>query len=276
MAKTINDLKPEEKDEILSFLGMDDFDNFKDTFSKKFFTYDTAIRDEGIRKEATAKRMKEISGKLHKVAKFLKPELTLDEFNSKPLEDNIPELENILTTKLTEYETRMKSGNDKRLNDLEHQLQEKDKSIVAYKELAEKEAAEREKVTNEYQTGMRTFKINHQYEQLKGKLPWIDEPTDVQRIGFDTKVAQSYKFELDEKDQLQIFTSDGKPIPSKTKAGQMADPLEVLEHELDVNKLKKNNNAKPNNITKFVTTTTEGTGRQIPADALRRMNEVKR
>ncbi len=271
MAKTIKDLKPEEKDEILSFIGVDDFDNFKDTFQSKFFTKESAISNEEIQTAITGKRFKEVSAKLHKVAKFLNPDISLNEFNKKTIEENIPEIESLLATRFDEFEQKSKSGNDKRVNDLEKTLQEKEKSLNAYKELAEKEASEKAQIKNEYESGMKSYKIKHQYDQLKSKLSWIDEPTDVQRIGFDTKISSSYQFDLDEKENLQIFTADGKPIPSKSRAGQMADPFEVLDMELDVNKLKKNNNAKQIVINNFKP---ENKGRELLPSYQKRLREI--
>lgn len=255
MAKKIDDLTIEEAKDLLKYVGIEDAENFKEQFPTKFLTVDSAITNETVIQKVTGKRLGEIAGKLHKVAKFLNPEISLDKFNEKKIEENIPEIENLLQTKFNELQESAKSGNDKKLNDALAQLAEKDKSISSYKELAEKEAAERERVTNEFQTGMKTYKINHQFEQYKSKLNWIDEPTDVQRIGFDTKIGSSYRFDLDEKENLIVLDKEGKPIPSKSHAGKMADPLEILDAELEANKLKKLNNADNKNNRIFTSAT---------------------
>lgn len=278
MAKKLTDLKPEEKDEILNYLGFEDFENFKDQFPQKFLTVDSAITNETVIQKVTGKRLGEIAGKLHKVAKFLNPEMSLDKFNEKKIEENIPEIENLLQTKFNELQESAKSGNDKKLNDALAQLAEKDKSISSYKELAEKEAAERERVTNEFQTGMKTYKINHQFEQYKSKLNWIDDPTDVQRIGFDTKIGSSYRFDLDEKENLIVLDKDGKPIPSKLHAGKMADAYEILDAELEANKLKKLNNADNKNNRIFTSAKQEQTtnGREFNPDYLKRVQQLQK
>lgn len=278
MAKKLADLKPEEKDDILNYLGFEDFENFKDQFPQKFLTVDSAVTNETVIQKVTGKRLGEIAGKLHKVAKFLNPEISLDKFNEKKIEENIPEIEALLQTKFTELQEHAKSGNDKKLNDALTQLAEKDKSINSYKELAEKEAAERERVTNEFQTGMKSYKINHQFEQFKSKLAWIDDPTDVQRIGFDTKIGSSYKFDLDEKENLIVLDKEGKPIPSKVNGGKMADPLEILDAELEANKLKKLNNANNKNSGIFTTAKPElpSNGREFNPDYLKRVQQLQK
>lgn len=272
MAK-IKDLKLEEAQELLSFLGIEESENFKETFGQKFFTKETALASDEIKKAVTGKRMQEIESSLLKLGKIVDPELTRSKLSERQIEENIDELMGKFTDRFTQLESKASEGNDKRVNDLERMLQDKDKSLLSYKESWEKEAAERGKEKEEFQNGMKSYKINHQFEQYKNKLSWIDEPTDVQRIGFDTKIANSYKFDLDEKDNLIILTADGKPIPSKVKGGAMADPLEILDFELDQNKLKKNNNAKQNNSI-FVPPARQeqGSGKKLPAEYLKRIS----
>ena len=278
MAKKLTDLKPEEKDEILSYLGFEDFENFKDQFPQKFLTVDSAVTNETVIQKVTGKRLGEIAGKLHKVAKFLNPEISLDKFNEKRIEDNIPEIETLLQTKFNELQESAKSGNDKKLNDALKQLEEKDKSLLSYKELAENNAKKLEENTTNFQANIKKFKVDTQFEQYKSKLNWIDEPTDVQRIGFDTKIGSSYRFDLDEKENLIVLDKEGKPIPSKSHAGKMADPLEILDAELEANKLKKLNNANNKNSSIFTTQTQQQTsnGREFNSDYLKRVQQVQK
>lgn len=276
MAKELKDLKLEEAQDILKYLDLSDYENYKDAFGQKYLTVESAVSDERVIQKVTGKRMNEIAGKLHKVAKILNPEMSLNKFNEKVLEENIPEIESLLTSKLTELENKSKDGNDKKLNDVLRELEETKKSNLAYKDLSEKTAQEKEIAISEFQTGIKTYKINHQFEQYKNKLNWIDEPTDVQRIGFDHKINTSYKFDLDEKDNLIILDKEGKPIKSKSKAGSMADPLEILDLELDVNKLKKNNNARPINNPIFTRQNNTDNGRQLSSDAQKRMGKYQK
>lgn len=273
MAKKITDLKLEEAQELLTFLGIEDADTFKETFGQKFFTKETALASDEIKRAIVGKRMTEIEGSLLKLGKIVDPELTRSKLGEKQIEENIEGFMELFSNKFTELETKATTGNDKKVNDLERMLQDKDKSLMSYKESWEKEAAERGKEKEDYQNGMKSYKINHQFEQYKNKLSWIDEPTDVQRIGFDTKISSSYKFDLDEKDNLVILTADGKPIPSKVKGGAMADPLEILDFELDQNKLKKNNNAKVNSSIFVQPTDQPQNGRKLPAEYLKRVGK---
>jgi superfamily II DNA helicase RecQ len=183
-----------------------------------------------------------------------------------------------LQTKITELQEQGKAGNDKKLNDALKLIEEKDKSIGSYKELAETNASKLEAATNEFQTGMKTYKINHQFEQYKNKLNWIDEPTGVQRIGFDTVVESKYRFDLDEKENLIVLDKEGKPIPSKLNGGKMADPLEILDAELEANKLKKLNNANNKNNGIFTPQNREksDSGREFTSDYQRRLSELKK
>lgn len=270
MAKSIKDLKLEEAQELLSYIGIEDAEKFKDEFNARFFTKEAALTNDEIRKTIVGKRMTEIEGAVLKLGKLVMPDITRSKLSEKAIEENIEELAGAFGSKFTELQELAKAGNDKRVNDLEKQLEDREKSAKAYKELADKIAGEYEGYKTETANSIKSYKINHQYEQLKSQLPWVDDVTDVQRIGFDTFVKSNYQLDLDEKDNLIVKDKDGKPVQSKQKAA-MADPMEILDSILDSNKLKKNNNGKQiiRNFTE--NRQTEGNGRKLPSTYLDRV-----
>lgn len=269
MAKSIKELKLEEAQELLSFIGIEDAEKFKDEFNSKFFTKETAVANEDIARAITGKRMKTVESSFLELAKLVDPTVTKAKLGEKPIEENIAEFVPLFSGRFGELETRAKEGNDKRVNDLEKQLQDREKSLTAYKELADKTASEFEGYKAETANSIKSYKIKHQYEALKSQLPWVDDVTDVQRIGFDTFVQSNYQLDLDEKDNLIVKDKDGKPVQSKQKAA-MADPMEILDTILDANKLKKNNNVKQNNRI-FTQREEPKSGRQLSKDYLSRL-----
>lgn len=269
--KAIKDLKLEEALDLLNYVGIDDAETFKDTFGTKFFTKETALENDEIKKAIVGKRMTDITSSLLRLGKVVNPELSMRELTKKHVEENIEDITEMFTNRISELDTKAKSGNDKKVTDLEKQLDEISKSVSVYKEVNEKLTAEYDTLKSGSANEMKSYKINHQYEQLKNQLSWIDEPTQVQRSGFDAIVSSNYKFDLDEKDNLRILDKEGKPIISKNKAA-VADPLEILDVLLDQNKLKKNNNAKSNNFVNFGQQSAQPeTGRKLSKDYLKRV-----
>lgn len=272
MAKTIKELTPEQKDEILSYIDLEDFENFSDQFNKKYFTKQTAITDEEIVSAVTGKRIKSIESRFLELAKEIDPSMTKSKLGETHLEEAIENFIPVVKSKWSELETKAKSGNDKKVNDLLEEIKQKDQSILSYKELAEKEANEKEEILTKSTSEMKNFKLSHAYNELKNKLSWIDNATDVDRLGFDTLIKTKYKIDLNDKDEIQILTSEGKPIPSKVKGGQMADPFEILDMELEVNKKKKLNNAKDSKVI-LPLNREKATGRELPKQYLNRVQK---
>lgn len=270
MAKKLADLKPEEKDEILNFLGFEDFDNFKEAFPSKFLTKEAALEDEDIVNKVTARRIGEISSKVLPVFKLVDPDISLNKLKEGRLEDHFKTLEEKARTTFEELKSKASAGNDKKLSDLEKQLEDKDKSILSYKELNERITGEFESYKNETGNSIKSYKINHQLEQAKSKLAWVDDMTDVQRTGYNALLGSKYQFDIDEKDNVVVVGKDGKRIQSKNKA-DFASLDEILALEADENKLIKKNNAKSGNNTIFVKPT-KREGRDLPANYLNRMN----
>lgn len=273
MAKKLTELTPEEKDGILSYIGIEDFENFKDEFPKKFLTVDTAINNDKVISAVTGKRVKTIESALLDVFKLVDPTVSKSKLGEKPLETNIEELTGMLNTKFTELETKSKHGNDKRVDDLLKEKEDIQKSYIAEKEVNQRLTSEFDTFKSDSANNIKTYKVNHQITELKVKLPFIDDVTELQRVGFETILNSKYKFDLDENDKLRVLGVDGKPIQSKARAA-IAEPYEILEYELEVNKLKKNNNIKQNNsIFTPKNVTPQNNGRQLSIDAQKRMSQ---
>jgi hypothetical protein len=266
--KKLTDLKPEEKDEILSFLGFEDFDNFKDTFPTKFLTKEAALEDNEIVSRVTARRVSEIASKALPVFKLVDPEFSLNKLKEGRFEDHLLTLEEKAKATLSELKDKASAGNDKKLADLEKALEDKDKSILSYKELNERVSNEFESYKSETGNSIKSFKINHQLEQAKNKIQWVDDMTDVQRTGYNALLSSKYQFDIDEKDNIVVVGKDGKRIQSKNKA-DFATIEEILELEAEQNKLIKKNNAKSGNNPIFVQRSKND--KQLPANYLNRV-----
>lgn len=234
------------KDEILNYLDatdVDSLDKFKEKFNSKFIPLNEAHKYPDVASKVIGKRMGEITSKLVDFGKTFGIEETFDSLKEKKVEEAIDYFKETLSGKMGELKEASKSGNDKKVNDLTKQLEDMQKSISSYKEANEKLRSEYDGFKSQSENNIRSYKINHQIENLKNKISWVDDLTDVQRVGYDAALKTNYHFDLDEKDNLVVKDKEGKLIQKKDKAGAFAEPFEILEQLAEANKLKKMNNA---------------------------------
>ncbi len=270
MAKTIKDLNLEEAQALLAYVGIEDADKFKDEFGQKFFTKESAISNDEIISAVTGKRIKTLESKFLEIVKEFDPTITKSKLGEKHLEEAMDDYIPVFKTKLSELESKAKSGNDKKVSDLEKQYDDLNKSYQAQKEVTDRIESEYNKYKEESTNNIKSYKINHQLSELKNRIPWIDGMTEIQKAGYDTVLSSNYKFDLDEQDRLRILDKTGKPVQSKAKAA-IADPLEILDLIAEENQLKKKNNAQNGKQFFQIDTTKESSGRKLPADYLKRV-----
>lgn len=175
--------------------------------------------------------------------------LTESEIEGKKVEDILDYTKNKYQTELDALREAGKSGKDKQVADLMKQLEEKDKSMNDYKTKLEQTAQEYENFKKQSDDTIREAQIRFHLKDFKGKIPFIDGITEVQRTGFDALISNKYQFDL-ENDQLVVKTKDGHRIDSKRgAAGKFADPLEIFEIEAAQNGLLKKNSTEKKVIT---------------------------
>ncbi len=242
---------------VLSFLNVEkieseeDFDNFKQTFNSKFVSKETAHTDEDIKNRVVGKRMGEITSKLVEFGKALGQDVSFDKLRDKKVEDVITEFGSVVTTQLEQLQSKAKEGNDKKLNDLQKELEDKVKSLTSYKEALEQTQGLLAEKESNFQSELKNYKVQTKLKDIRASIPFVDGITDVQRAGFETIINSSYKFDLDEKDNVIVTDKDGNLVPVKDKAGVFADPTTIFTTVADANGLLKKNNLE--NVKKPVT-----------------------
>jgi len=233
--------------EIIDYLGIDDLDKFKETIASKFLLKDTAHENEDVRKKVTGDRMQKITSKFLPIAKMIDPDTSHRKISEKNFEDYLDEFAGAFSTKLTSLEEAGRSGNDKKVNELEAMLLDTKKSVTAYKEVADKVTGEFETYKSDASNQFKDYKINHQLGIIKSKIAFVDDITEIQRIGYDTALKNNFKFDLDDKENLIVMDKEGKPVQREDKAA-IADPLYILGILAEKNNLMKKNNANQNNL----------------------------
>jgi hypothetical protein len=216
-----------------------DVNDFKSFVDSKFIAKDAAINDETIVSAVTGKRLGSATTKFAQAFG-----LKASELNGKKLEDLFAEVSGSYNSTIEELKKKATEGNDKKLNDLQKALEEKDKSITDYKTLAEQTASELDKTKNEAFGQLKAYKLNDKVSKIKSQISFVDgfEKDAVRKTGFDTLVSSKYVVDLGENDEVIVKDTKGHFIPSKLKAGSHADLAEVLSLEAEANGLLKKNN----------------------------------
>ena len=144
------------------------------------------------------------------------------------------------------------------------EMAEKDKSIGSYKTALQEKQEHIDKITGEFNGNLKSYKVNHKLGEVKSKIPFIEDygRKEVLQSGFEQILSKKYKFNTNEKDELEVTAADGTPIKHPKKAGEFMKPDEVIMMEAEAQGLIKKNNAGTERKT-FVIKTSDGTGSEV-------------
>lgn len=237
--------------DIGEILGLKDIDETKSTaeeikaaLDEKFVSREYAPKDEKIQKAIFGKRIGEVRTKIKQLGEFDAKEL--DDVELVPMIEKLDEKYKAQINALKESGT---AGKDKRVADLEKLLEDKEKSLKAYKEGLDEKEAKINEITTSYTENLKSYKTNHKLDEIKSKLPFVEDYSkkEVLRTGFESIVKTKFKFNLNEKDELEVFTADGNPIKHPKKTGEFLKPDELLFQVAEEQGLIKKNNAPDKN-----------------------------
>lgn len=224
--------------EIKEFLGIDDsietIDQFKEKFNSSFLSREKAHLDDEVKGKAVGDVIRRLGSKV--AQEFGDFGIKTTDFEKNPFED-------VIKIAAANVKAKLQDGDhakpEKKYLDLEAQFN-------TVKQERDQFRTQLETVGNDFETykqtkdgEVKTWKIGTMFEKVKEKVAFKDM-TDIERLGFETKVQNSLMLDLDG-DSLIVKTKDGKFIPSKLKAGGFADPVEALTLIAEeANVLKKN------------------------------------
>jgi archaellum component FlaC len=238
--------------EINQFLGWnpaegeDGLDKFQEFFSSKFIAKDKAITDPDIISKMEGRRIGSINTTFNRLFGE-RLGLNADQLKESKLEDVLTTLKDKWDGEVSEIKSKSKDGTDKRLSDMQKQLEDKDKSISSYKSTLEKLETDFNQFKDNSTSEMNDYMVNHQLSEQLSKLNFKDGISEIEKAGFKTIIGGSLKFQLDENRKLVVRDANGDPIASKKSAAEHATPVEALVQLADQNSLLRKNNASNQN-----------------------------
>jgi hypothetical protein len=266
-------------DKIFEYLGYtptegeEGTEKFQEFFNSKFVARDKATQDPELIKKFEGSRI----GSINTAAKRLFGDelgLTSEDFANNKLEDVLAQVKEKYSKQIGDLHSKAKDGNDKKVNDLLAQLEDKDKSLKAYQDNLKTLEGEFNSFKESKQSEITNYMVGHQLNEIYSKVPFKDGMTEIEKSGFKAIVGQTAKFGLSEENQLIVRDSEGNPVKSKKSASEFASPLEVLTSLAEENGLMKKNNAAPAKA-QTVKTEPNGDGRTLSPAYLRMKAKVQ-
>lgn len=270
-------IKTEITDKLLSFFSLENdeqAEQFLNQFNEKFIEVDKAHTLQAVKDRAIGERMRQLTSGVLDVVKIFDPSVSFRSLEKESLEENLKLAKTKAEGYKSDLDVKLKDGSDKRVNDLMKEIEDKNKTIESYKSASETVSAEYEAFKNSSQEEIKNYKINHQIDNLKSKMTFRDDITDIERTGFQTFLNSNYNFSLNEQDEVIAKDKNGELIKNKNKAGTFLSPLEVFNLIAEENKLLKKNNADINKKNIFVPKSDEGQKNKLPENYLKRVKSI--
>jgi len=247
--------------DILSTLGIEkaeNLDQFKDQFNKSYIGRQIALEDDEIKTKVVGK----ITGG---ISTAMKREFELDskEIEGKKVEDILAVGVLKLKSKITELETNATKSKDEAVIEWQTKADKYKKEAGDYKGQVDMLSKSLEDATGNFQKEKKSWSINRGYEDSYKKVfSQFSEEVSKDNLkveGFNTLVAKTYQFDIDENSDLVVFDREGKRIPSTSKMGSFLTPEEALMKIATENKLLKMNEGSKKAVIQSTTTKTAET-----------------
>jgi hypothetical protein len=177
------------------------------------------------------------------ISTFLKSEAGFDNTDVKDLkpEDIFLKYKAKVEAEIKELKEKQGQPADAAIKDWEAKYQKIEKDLNDYKSMAATnlEGWNTEKANAAKQ--IKSFKLGNIIEGAKSKITFKDGISQIEKEGFESYISKNYKIDLNDNDEVEIYTSKGDRV--KTDTGNQFMKLD----DLFLTEAKKNNLLKLNN-----------------------------
>jgi|SRR3972149_6117292 len=160
----------------------------------------------------------------------------------KKIEDLLKLASSKVNEKIKELNENAGKSDDKKLEDLQTKLNALTEKYQLSENAVLAANQEKEKLSNDFNSKMKEFKLNTVFNNVKSAIKWKDDITEVEKIGFDAMLKNKYRFDVDEKENPIVLDGDGNKVKNQ-KATAFISLQELVEKEATDQKLIKLNNA---------------------------------
>lgn len=203
--------------------NLEDEDKLNEEFSKHYIHRDMVGKDQNLVNAITGRRMGAFETKL---SGYVPDGVDLD-LKDKKAEEKAEAIINhyksqFETTKATLDEMKKGGIDDKKYADLMEKYNHEKTRATTFEQQATQFQTERDTVKNEYEGKLKGIQVSGRLEKLMAKIQFADGLPELARKGFENEVHSSYKFNLNDKEELEVLDAKtGEPIARDKNAGFM-------------------------------------------------------
>lgn len=276
-----------ELKKVLEYLGFDPEtvnteDAFRSEFDKAFVKGSAIAADSPFVKPILGRVFGEQENELKKIAKAM--ELDVD-FESDDFKNNhkitekakylIGKLDEKKQASIKELQTKLASGSDENLKDLQSKLEKLKKDKADVQGLLDHTKTEFETFKTQSANELKGVKVSVLKKDVYSQVKFRPDASDIEKKGFDAIINDQLNFDIDE-DKLIVTDKSGQRLKSAKQAGEFKTPLEAITEIATANKLIQLNQdggkPAPEPLkTNFGGQSGQGQGQQNPAAPARKV-----
>ena len=228
--------------ELLDFLGIEatNLDEFKDGFSKKYYTEKQIHDNKDLLGKFTGKTLKKIKQAILNKAREKEIPFTQADFDAVDvIEDVFDALASkqaeTFTSKLSELQSQVGKGDEEKIKSYTEKISAYERSLQDEKDAKKTIAGDFEKFRQETEGKIKSTRIEYLKKDVLGAIPYdsIQMKDPLKAKGWESHVAENFKFDFDEHDNPVILDKSGSKIKNPKKADEWLSPKEVLTAEAD-------------------------------------------
>jgi len=235
--------------ELLDFLGIEatNLDEFKEGFSKKYYTEKQIHGSKELIGKFTGITMKKTKDKIIQIAKEMEIPVSHHEFDDVELEDVVKTIKtrqaDIYNNKITELQGQIGKSDEEKIKSYTEKISKYEQSLNDEKEAKKSIAAQFDQFKQEAEGRIKSTRIDYFRKDLMTSIPYdaqaMKDPLKAK--GWESHVSENFRFDFDEHDQPVILDKTGSKIKNPKKADEWLSPKDVLTAEADrLNLLPKN------------------------------------
>lgn len=250
--------------EVKELLGLEgeitNKDQFKEAMNKRFIPRATAFEDEEIRSKATGKISAITSRKLAQLF-----ELSDDDIKDKKIEDIIELASTKSRSKYEQLESESKKSTDQAVLDWQSKYEKAKKEANEYKSSVETFENVIKQKEEEFIGKEKGWKLNSVFSSVKEKLSgeYHGQVKELELIGFEKKIADTYSFDIGENDEVLIYDKKTKSrVQDPTKMGSFITLESLYKNEANAAGLLKKNEGSGTGLKKTIINTGSGNNGQ--------------
>jgi hypothetical protein len=255
-----------EFEKVKSLLGLEgeitSEEQFREAVTKRFVPRSTAFDDEEIRTKATGKITAITARKL--ANSF---DVSEDEIKDKKIEDVIEYVATKQKSKYEQLETESKKGTDQAVLDWQTKYEKAKKEANEYKSSVDNFEKTLKQKETEFISKEKGWKLNSVFSSAKEKVSsdFHGQVKELEVIGFEKKIADTYQFDLGENDEVLIYNrKDNSRVQDPNKMGSFMTLETLLKNEANIAGLLKKNDGGGQGAKKpvFLPTDKKGQGQE--------------